>query len=124
MNDERPKIISDQIYHLLRDGKIKEFNSRWIAGERCDLRGVDLRGLDLRGMHVEAFDFSNTYFRQADLRGLNLSSCRLEGASIGGANISGTLFPRELSPDEIRLSVEFGTRMRYTSTPHATSTRN
>jgi uncharacterized protein YjbI with pentapeptide repeats len=51
--------------------------------------------------------------RLADLRGLNMSACCLEGASIHGAKISGVYFPPDLSPEEIRLSLEFGTRMRY-----------
>jgi uncharacterized protein YjbI with pentapeptide repeats len=116
MKDEQPKIIADEMYHFLRDGKIKEFNERKARGGKCDLRGVDLRGLDLRGMDVDGIDFSNSYFRLADLRGLNFSTCKLEGASIANANISGVLFPKELSSEEIRLSLECGTRMRYKHT--------
>jgi hypothetical protein len=37
----------------------------------------------------------------------------MEGVSLRGARISGVMFPAELGADEIRLSVEFGTRMRY-----------
>jgi len=37
----------------------------------------------------------------------------LEGASIHGAQISGTLFPKELNAQEILLSHQQGTRMRY-----------
>jgi len=112
MGGETPKISENQMYKLLRDEQIEEFNKRKAAGEEIDLRGTDFRGLDLRGMDVKDIDFSNSYFRGADLRGLNMSTCRLEGASIRDAKISGTYFPRSLSPEEILLSHKFGTRMR------------
>ena len=37
----------------------------------------------------------------------------MEGASISSANISGTYFPKELSPQEIMLSLRTGARLRY-----------
>ena len=49
----------------------------------------------------------------ADLRGVDLRSCQMEGASIAHAQISGAYFPAELSADEILMSLNFGTRMRY-----------
>lgn len=113
MKDERPVISKDNMYLLLRESKIKEFNELRARGQACDLSGKDFRGLDLRGMDVEGIDFSNGYFRQTDIRGLNLTSCNLEGASIHGARISGTYFPSELSAQEIELSLTQGSRMRY-----------
>ena len=88
------KISNDPMYQLLRDGAIKEFNAKKAAGRTCDLRCCDFRGLDLRGVD----------FRDA----------RLEGASINNAQVSGAFFPAELSAGEIMLSVQHGTRMRYT----------
>ncbi len=111
-NSERPKIGVNAMHHLLREGGIPAFNAKRAQGENPDLRGVDLRGVDLRGANLAGLDLSNSYFRQADLRGLNLSTCKLEGASIIDANVSGTYFPKELSPAEISLSLERGTRMR------------
>ena len=109
---EIPIIKDAEMYQLLRDDRIQEFNEKKKAGSQYDLTGVDLRGLDLRGLDAEGIDFSNSYFRQADLRGLNLQSCKLDGASIHGANVSGVLFPDSLEPAEITLSLTFGTRMR------------
>ena len=87
---------------------------RKAAGEKFDLRGCNFRGLDLRELDVSGgLDLSNAYLRQADLRGLNLSKCRLEGASLHAAHVSGVLFPVELEPAEIEMSVRIGTRMRY-----------
>lgn len=77
------------------------------------MSGTDFRALRLCGLNVEGIDFSNSYFRLADLRGLDLRTCNLEGASLHAADISGCYFPKELSPDEIAMSVEQGTRMRY-----------
>lgn len=113
MESETPQIRSDEMYRLLREERIEEFNGRRAQGESCDLTGADLRGLDLRGLDTEGLALSNSYLRNTDLRGLNLKTCRLEGASILHANISGTYFPVELSSGEILLSHTQGTRMRY-----------
>ena len=113
MNDEKPIIKEDDMCLLLREDNIEAFIKRWDQGERCDLTGTDFRGLDLRKLNVDGVDFSNSYFRQSDLRGLNMITCKLEGASIRGALISGTYFPKELSPEEILLSLNHGVRMRY-----------
>ena len=109
----KPKFSNDPMYQLLRDGNITEFNARFEGGEKSDLSNCDFRNVDLRGLEVTKTDFSGSYFRQADLRGLDLSECNLEGASIHGAQISGTLFPKELSAQEILLSHQQGTRLRY-----------
>ncbi|MCH7498264.1 MAG: pentapeptide repeat-containing protein [Candidatus Marinimicrobia bacterium] len=110
---ETPRTTEDELYLLLREEKVEEFNARRPKNEPCDLSGLDFRGLNLRGMDLEAVDFTDSYFRQADLAGLNFNRVKLEGASIGGANISGTYLPRELSPQEIMMSVKYGTRLRY-----------
>ena len=108
MKDEKPVISKDNMYMLLRESKIKEFNELRARGQNCDLSGKDLRGMDVAGV-----DFSNSYFKQTDLRGLNMTTCNLEGASIQVSRISGVYFPNELSVDEIQLSNMHGTRMRY-----------
>jgi len=113
MKDEKQVISKDNMYMLLRESKIKEFNELRARGQNYDLSGKDLRALDLRGMDVAGVDFSNSYFKQTDLRGLNMTTCNLEGASIQVSRISGVYFPNELSVDEIQLSNMHGTRMRY-----------
>ena len=55
---------------------------------------------------------ANADLRMADLRGLDLSEADLHGASLHEARISGVFFPANLAPEEIRLSVLLGTRMR------------
>jgi uncharacterized protein YjbI with pentapeptide repeats len=108
-------IISDNpLYRLLREGKVAEFNQRVAAGETADLTNCDFRTLNLQGLHVDNLDFTNSYFRQADLRGVDFSQCKsMEGASIHSAKISGVFFPKEIRAEEILLSLEHGTRMRY-----------
>ena len=109
----KPTISTDPMYQLLREGMITEFNARFEGGEKPILANCDFRGVDLRGMEVTGVDFSGCYFRQANMRGLDLSQCNLNGASIHGTNISGVLFPKELSAQEILLSHQQGTRLRY-----------
>jgi uncharacterized protein YjbI with pentapeptide repeats len=108
-----PEIKQDDMYQLLRQGEILQFNQLWAEGHECDLRNADLRGLDLRQLDARGLDLSNGYLRQSDLRGIDFSETILNGVSISGAKISGTLFPSELSADEIGLSLLHGTRMRY-----------
>jgi uncharacterized protein YjbI with pentapeptide repeats len=110
---KRPAISDDPLYQLLRDGKVEEFNERRAAGESPNLASLDFRGLDLRGLDAAGLDLSNGYFRQTDIRGVDFSTANLAGASINAAKVSGTLFPRELSAEEVTLSLLHGTRMRY-----------
>ncbi len=108
-------VISDQpLYRLLREGLIDEFNQRIAAGEQVDLTSCDFRHLNLQGLVAKGLDFSNSYFRQADIRGIDFSECTsIEGASIHAAKISGAYFPKQVSAQEILLSLEHGTRIRY-----------
>ena len=110
-----PIISNDPLYRLLREGKMDEFNQRIAAGETVDLKGCDFRHINLQLLNADGLDFSGSYFRQADLRGVDFSKCiTFEGASIHGAKISGVCFPKEIRADEILLSLEHGTRIRYT----------
>ncbi|MDX2472918.1 MAG: pentapeptide repeat-containing protein [Candidatus Krumholzibacteria bacterium] len=113
MPSEKPVITKDPMYQLLRVDNVKAFNIKKEAGQTCELRGVNLRALDLRGLNADGLDFTDSYFRDADLRGIDFSQSILQGTSLRGAHFSGCLFPPELSPEEIRLSYDLGTRMRY-----------
>lgn len=106
---------TEPLYTLLREGHIEEFNQRVQAGETIDLTHCDLSRLDLRGLHTQGLDFTNSYFRLTNLSGIDFSEAILRGASFKKANISGVLFPVELSAEEIKLSIEYGTRVRYIS---------
>jgi uncharacterized protein YjbI with pentapeptide repeats len=109
----KPVISDDPMYRLLRDGHVAEFNRRRAAGEEAPLAGCDFSGLDLRGLEAADLDLGDAAFHETDLRGVDLRRARLEGASIHGARIAGTYFPPALSPAEIELSLEHGTRLRY-----------
>jgi uncharacterized protein YjbI with pentapeptide repeats len=111
----KPAIYKNELYELIRSEQIAEFNMRKAAGESTEgfLSGGDFRGLDLRELDVNGLDLSNAYFRSADLRGLDLMNTNIEGASFCNANISGCYFPKEVSADEIRLSIDLGIRIRY-----------
>jgi uncharacterized protein YjbI with pentapeptide repeats len=108
-----PEIEQNSLYHLLKNGNIEEFNRQRKTGATGNLRGVDLRHVDLRGLDAAGLDLGDCYLRNADLRALDLRETNLEGASISGAKISGTYFPDVLSAEEINLSLQHGTRLRY-----------
>ena len=67
----------------------------------------------MKVLDAQGINFTNAYFRGTDLRGLDLRNAQLEGASLAHAQISGAYFPVELTADEILMSVNFGTRLRY-----------
>jgi uncharacterized protein YjbI with pentapeptide repeats len=108
-----PEISSDPLYQLLHNEEIDAFNSQRKVLDTSHLKAKNYRGLNLREMDASGLDFSDAYFRGADLRGIDFRNTNLEGASMAEAKISGCYFPKELSSDEIRLSVEHGTRLRY-----------
>lgn len=109
----RPRILDNSLYALIRDEKIPAFNAQRPKETIVDLSDGDFRGLDLRALDAQGINFTNAYFRGTDLRGLDLRSAHLEGASLAHAQISGAYFPTELTADEILMSVNFGTRLRY-----------
>ena len=109
----KPVIKQDPLYQLLRNEDIKSFNEQRDKLDNSELNSGDYRGRDLRNMNANGLDFSNAYFRNADLSGIDFRNTRLEGASLLDAKLSGTYFPLELSAEEIRLSRDTGTRLRY-----------
>jgi len=113
VSDAKPIITDDPLYCLLREGKIEEFNNQRDSGVTPNLRQCDFRGTDLRGMNASGLDLRDAYFRGADLRGLDLRETNLHGASLAQAHISGVYFPDEINPQEIMMSVQYGTRLRY-----------
>jgi len=115
MNDQdiKPEIKADPLYKMLRQEDIDAFNANRDHMDTGTLKSGDYRGRDLRKMNARGLDFSNAYFRNADLSGIDFRETNLEGASLLDAKISGVYFPDELSADEIRLSLDTGTRLRY-----------
>jgi len=109
----KPTISDDPLYQLLRSENIKEFNEQRHKMDSSQLQSGDYRGRDLRNMEADGLDFSNSYFRNTDLRGIDFRKTNLRGASLIDAKVSGTYFPEQLSAEEIRLSLDTGTRLRY-----------
>lgn len=102
---------------LLFEENIESFNKLAAEKKAPDLRNTNLSGLDLRKAHLKGLDLSGAYLRNTNLRGLDLTGCNLHGVSLQGALISGALFPEDVPVDEIRLSVEYGTRIRTSPLP-------
>jgi uncharacterized protein YjbI with pentapeptide repeats len=109
----KPTISDDPLYQLLRSENIKEFNEQRQTMDASNLCSGDYRGRDLRNMDASGLDFRDSYFRNTDLRGIDFRQSNLEGASLIDAKVSGTYFPDEVSAEEIRLSLDTGTRLRY-----------
>jgi uncharacterized protein YjbI with pentapeptide repeats len=107
-----PEFRNTELRSLILD----EFNGR-AAETPPDLENCSLRGADLQRFDLSHTNLRGAYLRSADLRGCDLFSVDLDGASLHGARISGVRFPRSLSADEIRMSVELGTRLRTTAAP-------
>jgi uncharacterized protein YjbI with pentapeptide repeats len=98
----------------LRQEDIRSFNEMRDQLDNSQLKSGDYRGRDLRNMNASGLDFSNSYFRNADLSGIDFRSTNLEGASLLDAKLSGTYFPAwSCTAEEIRLSLDTGTRLRY-----------
>lgn len=110
--DEAAEISNRPKPQLLAEERRDEFNRLAAAGQAPDLRGANLANLDLRGYALRGLDLSGAYLRGTNLSGQDLTGCNLKGVSLKGARISGVLFPENISPQEIRLSVELGTRIR------------
>lgn len=110
--------IDHPLYDILRNEDIKAFNAEKAKlSELPSFAHGDFRGLDLRGLDAKGLDFRHAYFRGTDLRGVDLSKSRMEGASIASAKVSGCYFPHRLEADEIVMSLNHGTRMRYALLP-------
>jgi uncharacterized protein YjbI with pentapeptide repeats len=112
-SDGKPRQSPHPLYCALREEDIEKFNAMRAMGEACDFTGLDFRAMDLREANLQGLNLAGAYFRQCDLRGQDLRSCNLEGASIHAAKISGVYFPDQLEPDEIIMSLNYGTRLRY-----------
>ncbi len=110
---KKPVIKQDPLYQLLRNEDIDGFNAQRDKLDTSELKRGDYRGRDLRKMNAAGLDFSNSYFRNSDLSGIDFRKTNLEGSSLLDSKLSGVYFPDELSPEEIRLSKDTGTRMRY-----------
>jgi uncharacterized protein YjbI with pentapeptide repeats len=109
----QPKLLDTPLYALLHKDDIAGFNAERANYGTVDMVGGDFRGLDLRELNADGVDFTDAYFRSADLRGIDFRNASLEGASLAHAQITGAYFPPELSADEILMSMNFGTRLRY-----------
>ncbi len=103
----------DPAYRVLREGDTPAFCALIADRPAVDFSYCDLGGVDLRKVEIGKILLRGARLKGADLRGLDLSHHDLHGVSINNARISGTLFPRDLSADELRMSLQEGTRLRH-----------
>lgn len=98
---------------LVQEDRPLDFNRLAEASPKgLDLTNAHFRGYDLRKFNLNRANLSGCYLKNADIRGLDLSLSNLEGASLKDAKVSGVLFPKSIAPEEIRLSLVYGTRLR------------
>lgn len=105
-------IVDCPLYHLLREGEVDKFNEEIEKGNKAHLENSNLRGVDLKKAHLKGVSLKGCYLGSADMRALDLRFSNLEGASIKNAKIGGVFFPSNITPEEIRLSLDYGTRIR------------
>ncbi|GHV50111.1 hypothetical protein FACS1894168_0810 [Deltaproteobacteria bacterium] len=99
--------------NILYEENREKFNALVAEGKIPDLRNQNMSDLDLRGFNLSRADLSGGYLRGANLSGQDLSESNLSGVSLRNANVSGCLFPKDLPIEEIRMSLDFGTRIRH-----------
>ena len=98
---------------LIQEEHIDAFNRYAEAnGGVVDLSNAHLRAYDLRKCKLRKANLTGAYMRASDLRSVDLSEANLDGASIKEAKVSGVSFPRNLSPQELMMSLAHGTRLR------------
>ena len=108
----KPIFRDDAAFKCLRMGELDGYHRAIRDRKVVDLSDSDLRAVDFRGADLSKLVIRDAYLREADLRGCDLRHLDLEGVSLYHAKISGTYFPENLAPEEVRLSVEHGTRVR------------
>lgn len=89
------------------------FNEMVGQGRIPHMQNQNLADLDLRGFNLTNMDLSGSYMGKTNLSGLDLRGANLSGVSMKNAKVSGCYFPKDLSAEEIRMSLEFGTRIRH-----------
>ncbi|MDR2727353.1 MAG: pentapeptide repeat-containing protein [Deltaproteobacteria bacterium] len=89
------------------------FNEQVAQGKILHMRNQNLADLDLRGYNLSNMDLSGSYMSGANLSGLDLRGADFSGVSLKNAKVSGCYFPKDLAAEELRLSLEFGTRIRH-----------
>ena len=94
------------------DGREK-FNTLVGEGKIPHLQYQNLANLDLRGYDLSNMDLTGSYMHGTNLTGMDIRGANLSGTSLKDAKVSGCYFPKDLPADEIRLSLEFGTRVRH-----------
>jgi uncharacterized protein YjbI with pentapeptide repeats len=109
---DSPRLLDDEAFHCLRSEDLDGFHEHIAGRQEVDFSNCELKGTDFRGADLSKVILRGSHLRDADLRGADLRHMDLEGCSLNHAKISGTYFPVNLSAAEIRMSVEFGTRLR------------
>lgn len=99
-------------FNHLHANEIDKFHKAIKDLDSVDFANTSLRGADFRTTDLSRVVIQGAYLMGADLRGVDLRHHDLEGTSLHNALISGVYFPNNVTPSEIIMSVEHGTRIR------------
>ena len=103
-----------EAFHRLHNHEIDQFHQQIEGKKEVDFSDCSLRGVDFRRVDMQRIVIRGSYLRGADLRGVDLRTHDLEGCSFHDAMISGSYLPPNVEPDEVMMSVKYGTRIRTT----------
>ncbi|PIE90675.1 MAG: hypothetical protein CR997_04485 [Acidobacteria bacterium] len=111
MEETKRKRI-DSRKEVIKRVQLNKGFSKYIIGN------VDLSHANLRGGNFMFAVFDGTNLKGADFKGSNflgadLSKANLRDVSLYSCNLYKAKLPKELPPQEILLSVQEGTRLRY-----------
>lgn len=107
-------MLDNDAFRALRLGNIEAFQRHILQVDEFDLSDANLKGVDLREIDVSRLKLRGAYLREADIRGQDLRGIDLDGCSLRNAKISGVWFDERYSAEEIRMSIQYGTRLRPT----------
>lgn len=107
-----PRFLQDPAFRCLRMGDPEGFRRATADRQLVDFSATNLRGTDFRSIDLTRLVLRDCYLRDADFRGCDMRHMDLEGASLQNARISGAYLPANLDPQEVMLSIQYGTRLR------------
>ncbi|MHB8969129.1 MAG: pentapeptide repeat-containing protein [Pirellulaceae bacterium] len=109
----KPQFLDDEAFRHLRAADFESYDRATERRQAVDFTGADLRGVDFRSVDsLNKIILRDAYLRDVDFRGCDLRQVDLTGASIHNAKIAGVYFADNLTPLEIQLSIQHGTRLR------------
>ena len=111
---DKPVIKRDPLYQLLRTEDIKGFNEQREQLDTSELQSGDYRGRDLRNMNAREAWISATPIFATPTSAVSIFAIPTWRApACWMPSYRAPISPQSSAPQEIRLSLDTGTRLRY-----------